>query len=63
LQNHRLVSPVAIHAPVETGAFAFAPHSADSALLLSLSPGRYTAEVSSPDNTTGPALIEIYELP
>ena len=33
------------------------------ALLLSLAPGLYTAQVSSADGTTGSALIEIYEVP
>jgi hypothetical protein len=46
-----------------TGAFALPSGSADSALLLSLSPGAYTAQVSGLNNTTGNALIEIYQVP
>jgi len=46
-----------------TGAFALPAGSADSALLLSLAPGTYTAQVSGLNNSTGTALIEVYELP
>jgi len=46
-----------------TGAFALPSGSPDSALLLSLAPGSYTAEVSGLNNTTGNALIEVYEMP
>jgi len=45
------------------GAFVLPSGSADSALLLSLAPGSYTAEVSGLNNTTGTALIEVYEVP
>jgi hypothetical protein len=45
------------------GAFALPQNSADSATLISLSPGAYTMEVSGVNNTTGVALAEIYELP
>ncbi|MBI5770924.1 MAG: immunoglobulin domain-containing protein [Verrucomicrobia bacterium] len=44
-------------------AFPFAPLSADSAILINLLPGLYSAIVSSPDATTGTALIEVYEVP
>ncbi|MEN9636978.1 MAG: hypothetical protein RL077_5382 [Verrucomicrobiota bacterium] len=44
-------------------AFPFASLSADSAILINLFPGLYTAIVSSPDSSTGTALIEVYELP
>lgn len=46
-----------------TGAFALPSGSADSALLLTLAPGSYTAEVSGLNSTTGNALIEVYEVP
>jgi hypothetical protein len=46
-----------------TGAFPLPSGSADSALLLSLAPGSYTAEVSGLNNTTGIALVEVYEVP
>ncbi len=45
-----------------TGAFAFPAGSADSALLLTLNPGVYTAQVNSADTTTGVTLIETYDL-
>jgi len=43
------------------GAFAMA--AGDSALILTLAPGSYTAQVSGPEGATGVALIEVYELP
>jgi hypothetical protein len=46
-----------------TGAFSFANGSADSAILIVLPPGTYTAEVSGANNTTGDALVEVYEVP
>jgi sugar lactone lactonase YvrE len=45
------------------GAFPLPVGSADSATLISLSPGSYTVEVSGVNNETGVALAEIYELP
>jgi hypothetical protein len=46
------------------GAFALGSGATqDAALLVSLSPGSYTAQVSGVGNTTGVALIEVYELP
>jgi len=47
----------------QVGAFAFAAGSADAALIVHLSPGAYTAQVSGVGNTTGVALVEVYELP
>jgi hypothetical protein len=56
--------------PVLSGIFAqvqaFAinnPASNDSALLITLPPGIYSANLSSQDGTAGVALIEIYEVP
>ena len=46
----------------QVGAFAFAANAADSALLLRLDPGAYTARISSADATTGIALVEAYEI-
>jgi hypothetical protein len=37
--------------------------SRDAALLITLAPGSYTAQVSGVGNTTGVALVEIYEVP
>jgi hypothetical protein len=46
------------------GAFAFAADaSRDAALAIELPPGAYTATVSGRNNTTGVALVEVYELP
>jgi hypothetical protein len=44
------------------GAFAFAEGSGDSALLIRLLPGLYTAQVTGVNDTTGTALIETYDL-
>lgn len=44
-------------------AFSFADSSKDAALLVTLQPGGYSAQVSGVGNTTGVALVEVYELP
>ena len=36
---------------------------ADAVLLVTLAPGGYTAQVSGVANTTGVALVEIYDVP
>jgi hypothetical protein len=46
-----------------SGAFPIPSGSADSALLMALSPGTYTAQVSGLNGSTGIALIEVYEVP
>lgn len=45
------------------GAFALSPGSRDSAVVLTLQPGGYTAQVSGINGGTGEALIEVYVLP
>lgn len=45
------------------GAFAFADGGADAALLIYLSPGTYSAQVSGLNGATGAALVEIYDAP
>src|SRR5208283_1881871 len=45
------------------GAFSFPSGSADCALLLTLSPGAYTAVVSGVNGATGVALVEVYQAP
>ena len=45
------------------GAFGLTPNSKDAVLIVNLAPGSYTAQVSGVNNTTGVALVEIYELP
>jgi hypothetical protein len=45
------------------GAFALPAGSKDAALILTLAPGAYTAQVTAADGTaTGVALVEIYEM-
>jgi sugar lactone lactonase YvrE len=53
-----LISSVA----AEVGAFALDPASRDSGMLATLQPGSYTVHVSGVANTTGIALVEIYEV-
>jgi hypothetical protein len=51
-------------ADAATGAFMLTnPSSLDSAVLLSLPPGAYTAQVKSASSTGGSALVEVYEVP
>jgi hypothetical protein len=51
-------------AAATVGAFAWSdPASADSAILVTLPPGGYTAQVSGASGDTGVALIEVYEVP
>jgi hypothetical protein len=51
------------------GAFALAPDSRDAALVVTLPPGNYTAQVTGmgsgtpPSTAEGVALIEVYEVP
>lgn len=45
------------------GAFGLTANSADAALAVALAPGTYTVQVSGVGNTTGVALVEVYELP
>jgi hypothetical protein len=50
-------------AAAEVGAFAWTdPASADAALLITLPPGNYTAEVLGANGATGIALVEVYEV-
>jgi len=52
------------NALASAGAFTLASvTSRDAALLVTLVPGSYTAQVSGVGNMTGVALIEVYELP
>ena len=45
------------------GAFNLATDSRDAVLLVTLPPGSYTAQVSGVGNTSGVALVEVYEVP
>ena len=58
------VSPSQIAGVAEAvGAFSFAAGSADSAVVVSLPAGAYTAQVSGVNSATGVALVEVYEVP
>jgi hypothetical protein len=48
-------------ATVRVGAFPFASNSNDSAILIALAPGAYTAVVSGVNNSTGLCIIEAYD--
>jgi hypothetical protein len=51
-------------AAASVGAFAWGnPTSADSALLVTLPPGVYSAQVSGASGDSGVALVEVYEVP
>lgn len=50
-------------ASLQAGAFAFAAGSADAAMIVTLAPGAYTAQVTGLSGSTGLALVEVYELP
>jgi hypothetical protein len=45
------------------GAFSFASGSKDSALIVTLAPGEYTAMVKPAGDGAGTALVEVYALP
>lgn len=56
--------PMLIDAATErVRAFALGAGSRDAALLIQLPPGSYTAQVTGAGNTTGVALVEVYEVP
>jgi hypothetical protein len=44
-------------------AFELPASSQDAVLLVTLAPGPYTAQVSGVGDTTGVALVEVYEIP
>jgi arabinan endo-1,5-alpha-L-arabinosidase len=51
-------------AAASVGAFAWSnPSSLDSAILVTLPPGNYTASVAGASGDTGVALVEVYEVP
>ncbi len=54
-------APALAQAAAATGAFPLTAGSADSAVLVTLAPGNYTAEVIDPRATGGVALAEIYD--
>ncbi|MEO6246123.1 MAG: redoxin domain-containing protein [Opitutaceae bacterium] len=50
-------------ATTRVGAFGLAEGSRDAALLVTLPPGNYTVQAGGASDTTGVALVEIYEVP
>ena len=48
---------------MNVGAFALPPNSRDAALVTTLPPGGYSVQVTGVANTTGTALVEVYEVP
>jgi hypothetical protein len=46
----------------QVGAFPLMANSLDSALLVTIPPGSYSAEVTSSDGSTGVGMVEIYEV-
>ncbi|MSU48109.1 MAG: DUF1800 family protein [Opitutus sp.] len=67
-ENDNWGTPVGNATPVtaatfsSVGAFGLTTGSRDAALLATLPPGSYTAQVSGVGNTTGVSLIEVYEV-
>ncbi len=67
-ENDNWGTPVGSATPItaatftSVGAFQLTAGSRDSALLATLAPGAYTAQVSGINNGTGVALIEVYEV-
>jgi hypothetical protein len=57
-----VIQPLTTALSAKVGAFALADGSADSAIVATLPPGAYTAEVAGANNSSGIALVEIYEL-
>jgi hypothetical protein len=56
-------SPAAVAATaLRAGAFAFADGSLDAALLVTLTPGAYTAVVTGVGEASGLALVEVYDV-
>jgi hypothetical protein len=47
----------------QVGAFALGANSKDAAILVTLQPGSYTAQVNGVGGTAGLALVEVYEVP
>lgn len=50
------------NAAVSVGAFALPLEGRDAALLITLQPGSYTAQVSGKGSATGVVLVEVYEV-
>lgn len=57
-----VIQPLTAALSAKVGAFALTAGSGDSAVVATLPPGAYTAQVAGTNNSTGIALVEIYEL-
>jgi hypothetical protein len=58
------VDAVAINnAALSVGAFLLQPGTNDCAVLLTLPPGGYTAQVAGANGASGVALVEVYQVP
>ncbi len=55
-------NPLITSTNTQVGAFEFMPHSQDSALLVTIPPGAYSAQVSGPNGATGLGMVEVYEV-
>jgi uncharacterized delta-60 repeat protein len=62
-ENDDWTDPAIAAAAARSGTFALTAGSRDAALLVTLPPGTYTAQVSGVGGSTGVALIEVYEVP
>ncbi|HEY1793343.1 MAG TPA: hypothetical protein VGG34_10530 [Opitutaceae bacterium] len=60
--NGIVIQPLTAALSAKVGAFTLTAGSADGAIVATLPPGNYTAQVSGTAGTTGVALVEIYEL-
>lgn len=59
-----VADPAALAAAMASvGAFSLTAGSADAAMLVTVPPGMYTVVVAGANNSTGNALVEVYELP
>ena len=56
-------SPTLVNVFARVGAFQLSASLPDAALLITLQPGAYTAQVAGAGGTTGVALVEVYEVP
>jgi hypothetical protein len=55
--------PQIMSTAASVGAFPWGSGSKDSAILITLPPGNYSAEVAGASGDTGVALVEVYEVP
>jgi hypothetical protein len=57
------VAPATAAIMTSVGAFALPADSADSAMVITVPPGNYTAEISGASGNAGVALVEVYDIP